>query len=538
MDMYAYPTAILLLYFTGSKRYKISASNPNHPPRRLKRQSANTLDYDEGAGTHVQRSVSRQREKDRLRAEKEKDKFIQQQNEQAQRFEDLETLEGMTKEEFRAMRKQDFYSLERTSSNGDYWRHEQELIQKEIYDTLNKHPVCPQGVLNFASLGKKKYFEEAIWVAKKMGLEHLMTNVQQNYSIPLVQQFFATVVLHHDEERSMTWMTGPTICTATFTEFAGLLGYDFQGAETPVGKRVHIFGSEYNKNKLAPLYGMDGVIGKNRGFHPLYNILIRMFRENIAPQAGNLDDIRSALVNLMYHAHKTYLAGPDCQGYEIDVMDFIHCEIHQALLEQKNPIYAPYVMKLILYKMEDLNTSHYTVHKVKNLQVLHGKDKAKGPFASSDDGEAPPRASRGARRKNVAPSGDLSPPSPPTKEKIRQLNWFQRTLLCMQTTIHKENHDAYIERKRIIHNQGVIMKEINELRGKQKAPKVDDESSSEESGKTITYSKWNCNSVDWAAFSEVTSQPSTSNVEKGKGPAESESEYEDQDEDESEEDSA
>ena len=38
--------------------------------------------------------------------------------------------------------------------------------------------------------------------------------------------------------------------------------------------------------------------------------MLRMFRENIAPQAGNLDDIRGGLVYLMYHAHKTSLAGP------------------------------------------------------------------------------------------------------------------------------------------------------------------------------------------------------------------------------------
>ena len=238
----------------------------------------------------------------------------------------------------------------------------------------------------------------------------------------------------------------------------------------------------------------------------------------------------------MYHSHQTFLAGPECEGKEVDVMDFIHCEMYHAMLEKKTPLYAPYVMKLILSKLDGINTRHFTPHKPKTLQVLHGKaskDGSKGAFAPSDDEEAP-RASRGSRRKNATPTGDLSPPSPPTKEKVKKLNWFQRTMLCMTTTIHKENHDAYVERKRILHNQSVLQAELNELRGNKKPPKADGEASSEQSEKTISYDKWNCKMVDWVAFSEVTSQPSTSNVDTGKKPVDDdddeESEYEESEE--------
>ena len=86
----------------------------------------------------------------------------------------------------------------------------------------------------------------------------------------------------------------------------------------------------------------------------------------------------------------------------------------------------------------------------------------------------------------------------------------------MHTVVHKENYDAYVERKRIIHYQGVLLKEIDVLKGKEKSSRAGDQSSgkSHKSDKTISYNKWNCDIVDWGAFSEVTSQSSTSNVDK------------------------
>ena len=60
---------------------------------------------------------------------------------------------------------------------------------------------------------------------------------------------------------------------------------------------------DYDKKLLAPLVAKKGAIATTRGLKPIYNILIRMFRWSIAPQAGNADAIPGALVNLMHHAH-------------------------------------------------------------------------------------------------------------------------------------------------------------------------------------------------------------------------------------------
>jgi hypothetical protein len=163
----------------------------------------------------------------------------------------------------------------------------------------------------------------------------------------------------------MQWMSGNQRCEASFAEFAALLGYEYLGDHSPVGTRMHVHGTTYDKNILAPLYGPGGKVGEAKGLSLLYNILLRMFRENIAPAAGNLDAIRGGLVNLMHQAYSVFLAGPNAPGSEIDVMDFIFNEMHIALLDRKTPPYAPYVMRLICSQASGLplTVTNLVIHK-------------------------------------------------------------------------------------------------------------------------------------------------------------------------------
>ena len=148
------------------------------------------------------RSVLRQREKDKKREAAKQERFVQEQNDRAEMFNNLETFVGLTKEDFRELRKRPLYELPCNSDDGDYWRNEMKLVQVEIYNKMKRNPVCPQQPLNMDYLGRKAYFADAMWVAKKLGLEKLMTT-QQNYDVPMVQKFFATVVFDTDDERTM-----------------------------------------------------------------------------------------------------------------------------------------------------------------------------------------------------------------------------------------------------------------------------------------------------------------------------------------------
>ena len=74
--------------------------------------------------------------------------------------------------------------------------------------------MCEQKVLNLTALNSKEYFQKAVWVVRKLGLEKLMTT-HQNYDIKLVQQFFATIQFGDDEAVSLTWMNGPIRCVSS-----------------------------------------------------------------------------------------------------------------------------------------------------------------------------------------------------------------------------------------------------------------------------------------------------------------------------------
>jgi hypothetical protein len=57
-------------------------------------------------------------------------------------------------------------------------------------------------------------------------------------------------------------------------------------------------------------------------------MLLRNFRSNISPSAGNNDALRDGLINLFYHSYHVFHNG---EGYmvdqEINVMDFIFEEV-------------------------------------------------------------------------------------------------------------------------------------------------------------------------------------------------------------------
>ena len=212
-----------------------------------------------------------------------------------------------------------------------------------------------------------------------MGLHHLM-GLKCDYNITILKQFYATLVICGDDARTLKWMTGNTFCTATFREFGEIIGYDFQDINTPSGIRLH--GPERtSKDRLASLYGTKGVIGENQGLLPLYDLLVRIFRENIAPSGGNNDSLRGTLVDLLLLAHEVATSEDLDQDYSLDVMDYIYHEMFDAMINRYSMPYAPYVMMLVKVKMSEFDLSDNLVqHKFKRFYVT----KNIAPTASVD----------------------------------------------------------------------------------------------------------------------------------------------------------
>ena len=68
------------------------------------------------------------------------------------------------------------------------------------------HPVRPMQPINMDLLCGKPEFAEGVEVTEKLGL-HLLMGLQCNYNITLLKQFYATLVIKGDDDRTMKCMS-------------------------------------------------------------------------------------------------------------------------------------------------------------------------------------------------------------------------------------------------------------------------------------------------------------------------------------------
>jgi hypothetical protein len=417
-------------------------------------------------GAIAQKSIIAQQARD---AKKLKTRIAEEEHAKAAKkakFDNLVTLEGLTSSEYVEMRKRNMYALPHNSHDRCFVCKEQELIMKEFYASLKKYPVCPQMVMDFSHFAKHSaYFAEAVWITCKLGL-HALMKTQEHYNITLVHQFFATLVFGDGEEIPMTWMTREEVCHSNFMDFSALLGYEFHDATAPSGMRMHVDGEYYEKKKLAPLYtGNDKkiVFGGTLGLSQRSNILLRIFRASIATQAGNFDAIHGALVNLLAYSHEVYCKGETAHVEPLDVMDFIHKEINDCMVNKKTPLYAPFVIKLI--RAQELNHPLLKVnlveHKVVKLQRKAPTGHSKESFAlvrGEDDDAFGEGVStrRGPRMKHASNASSSS--NNEFGQEFKKLNWFQRNVLCMNVDIHHKQYESYIAQKHMNDNQQALHK--------------------------------------------------------------------------------
>ena len=161
-------------------------------------------------------------------------------------------------------------------------------------------------------------------------------------------------------------------------------------------------------------------------------------------------------------------------------MDFIYREMYDAMIARGTVPYAPYIMLLIkdTLRSADLSDSCDVEHKMKKPYKLKGKQTATFPTASSTSGFM-----RDARR-----GGGLSrqDPTHAIGKEVKKLSWWQKYVLCMNTEVHKENYQAYRERRELFHQNATILHHLTKASGpppQQTAP--------------IAYKHWNNAKIDW-----------------------------------------
>jgi hypothetical protein len=88
-------------------------------------------------------------------------------------------------------------------------------------------------------------------------------------------------------------------------------------------------------------------------------------------------------------------------------------------------------------------------------------------------------------RSNASSNAQYAAAWAATRE-FKQLSWFQKNILCMNVEIHRENYQAYVERKSIMDTQQQI---LYHLSGSQ--------SSAPTSAPATTYSQCGVDCYNW-----------------------------------------
>jgi hypothetical protein len=174
---------------------------------------------------------------------------------------------------------------------------------------------------------------------------------------------------------------------------------------------------------------------------------------------------------------------PDAD-FSLDVMDFIFNEMYDAMVSRGSLPYAPFIMKLIIDTCKGLDFSSQCVsHKVKKLYVKQNKSAPAlvGPIG-------PDSFMRDAR--SSVPSGKFVSKDVP--KRVKKLSWFQKHVLCMKVEIHRENYEAYCERKAILDTQREI---LHKLGG--------DQAALSPTPPPIAYNKWHSETYDWGAMEKA-----------------------------------
>ncbi|KAK1666642.1 hypothetical protein QYE76_054801 [Lolium multiflorum] len=283
------------------------------------------------------------------------------------------SVKNMPYLEYKELRQGNPYLIPRNNRVADKRFHNksQEEIFYEIYVTFKK-AIVTQHSIETAKMTATRYFDEAYALCGEFGLYPMM-ELNKDFDIGLIQQFYATVHFQQDEARTFRWMTHETLLEANLASFGEALGYPRSPIVNANGWQSHDSSFALTKDVLEPLYIKGwGVPGKSADFLPTWDIMLRVYREMIGPKGGNLDELHTYEVDLMANSH-----AKQGTGENLDVMDYIYNEMWTCVMEKKFPLFAPFIMKLIedtwiSTRQDPLAHSiplNITAHEVKSLRV-------------------------------------------------------------------------------------------------------------------------------------------------------------------------
>ena len=107
---------------------------------------------------------------------------------------------------------------------------------------------------------------------------------------------------------------------------------------------------------LTPLYIPGwGTPGKVAHLQPVYDIMLRVYLNTVAPKGCNYDAIHAFSIDLMHQTHLRKNANE-----KLDVAEFIYQEMWLSVIERKSCPYAPYIQLLLNKKFYQKTQRHLT----------------------------------------------------------------------------------------------------------------------------------------------------------------------------------
>ncbi|KAK1650320.1 hypothetical protein QYE76_068125 [Lolium multiflorum] len=219
-------------------------------------------------------------------------------------------------QEWRTLNPYRFEKPTYTRSDKAFWTNTQAALWEGFYDSheFMKHGniVSPKAINpDELALHEATKYRFVVQTLKSLGLYDLVclkpddTQDDPTFCPLLVRQFHCTVFFHDDEDRTLTWMTGKTKYSCSYSQFRAAMGC---GDDNNPGYKIHSR-SRLTKGDISFCY----------------------------PANPHLDLPLSLGCTTPIWVRK------------IDGCDLIYCELKRAVLDRMTPNYAQYVQRLINY---------------------------------------------------------------------------------------------------------------------------------------------------------------------------------------------
>ncbi|KAK1681786.1 hypothetical protein QYE76_042634 [Lolium multiflorum] len=310
----------------------------------------------------------------------------------------------------------------------------QEEIFYEVYVPFKKG-VAPQHAIDTGKMAASRYFAEAYAMCGEFGLYPIM-ELNKDYDVGLIHQFYATVHFDSDEAKTFRWMSHERLLESNLAKFGSALGYPRLPGVDENGWRCHDSSFSQPREVLENLYIKGwGVPGKSADLLPTWDIMLRVYRETIGPKGGNLDELHLYEVDLMANSF-----AKKGTGEKLDVMDYIYNEMWSCVMEKKLPSYAPYIMKLIEDTwIDSCKTS--LIHSIPLNITMHEVKVLRTKRHNSPIEDVPPM--------------DEKPPSWASKLARRM-----RQIFCLTAAVNHRQYQQHAEAKKSRVRQKSIMRAL------------------------------------------------------------------------------